>query len=74
MILTKNKGFLFLTTLNKTYLSYVLGILVAESVLKLVPPGTHDWNKFLTPNQISQILENSKIQSHLLILLRTIIN
>ena len=53
-------GSVFFTTVNKTWLSYGLGIVMAERVLGLVPDGTHDWNKFISPEALHQMLEQSE--------------
>nr|XP_006626378.2 PREDICTED: ubiquinone biosynthesis O-methyltransferase, mitochondrial [Lepisosteus oculatus] len=55
----KPGGSLFITTINKTNLSYVLGIVVAERVLKIVPNGTHDWEKFINPVDLERLLESN---------------
>ncbi|MGC2629547.1 MAG: bifunctional 2-polyprenyl-6-hydroxyphenol methylase/3-demethylubiquinol 3-O-methyltransferase UbiG, partial [Rhodomicrobium sp.] len=47
--LCKPGGLLILSTLNRTAKSYGLAIVAAERVLGLVPPGTHDWKKFIKP-------------------------
>nr|KAG5693479.1 hypothetical protein BaRGS_006469 [Batillaria attramentaria] len=57
--LVKPGGSIFMTTLNKTYLSYVLGVVGAENFLRLVSPGTHDWNKFISPQDLQYILDQS---------------
>lgn len=57
--LVKPGGSIFVTTLNKTYLSYALGIVGAENVFKLVAPGTHDWDKFISPQDLQYILDQS---------------
>ena len=53
-------GSLFITTLNKTIPSWLGGIIAAEYLLKLVPAGTHDWNKFISPTDTRRILEKCK--------------
>ncbi|XP_012144780.1 ubiquinone biosynthesis protein COQ3, mitochondrial isoform X2 [Megachile rotundata] len=53
----KPDGSIFLTTLNKTLPSWLGGIIAAEYVLKLVPKGTHDWNKFISPAEMQRLLE-----------------
>lgn len=53
-------GSLFITTINKTNLSYALGIVVAEQLLRIVPNGTHDWEKFISPVELERLLESSK--------------
>lgn len=59
----KNKGFVFITTINKTPQSYALAIVAAEYLLNLVPRGTHSWDKFVKPEDLSSILEKSTIQT-----------
>lgn len=53
----KPGGSIFLTTINRTALSRVLAIYVAEQVLKVVPAGIHDWEKFTTPQELRFLLE-----------------
>ena len=50
--LVKPGGLIFFSTLNKSIKSYLLAILAAEKVLKLVPDGTHDHDKFIRPSQL----------------------
>ncbi|MEM9965396.1 MAG: bifunctional 2-polyprenyl-6-hydroxyphenol methylase/3-demethylubiquinol 3-O-methyltransferase UbiG [Asticcacaulis sp.] len=49
-------GLLFVATLNRTLKAHALGIVAAEYILQWVPKGTHDWNKFLKPEEIEQFL------------------
>ncbi|XP_010164925.1 ubiquinone biosynthesis O-methyltransferase, mitochondrial, partial [Antrostomus carolinensis] len=53
----KPEGSLFITTINKTQLSYILGIVVAEKILGIVPAGTHEWEKFVPPEELERLLE-----------------
>src|SRR5690606_33652681 len=46
--LVKPGGMLFVSTLNRTFISNLLAVIAAEKILKWVPQGTHDWNKFVT--------------------------
>uniref|UniRef100_A0A8C4RQY9 Ubiquinone biosynthesis O-methyltransferase, mitochondrial n=1 Tax=Erpetoichthys calabaricus TaxID=27687 RepID=A0A8C4RQY9_ERPCA len=55
----KPEASLFITTINKTKLSYVFGILVAENMLKLLPKGTHEWEKFISPVELERIMESN---------------
>ncbi|KAI4891536.1 hypothetical protein NFI96_021546 [Prochilodus magdalenae] len=55
----KPGGSLFITTINRTQLSYVLGIVLAEMVLGIVPRGTHDWEKFISPVELETMLEST---------------
>jgi len=52
----KPSGSLFLTTINRTSLSWLGGIIAAEYVLRLVPVGTHQWSKFISPEEIQSEL------------------
>lgn len=64
--LVKPGGSLFFTTINKTPMSYILGVLMAERVLRLVAPGTHDWKKFISPQDLMFLIENSGCSIRLL--------
>nr|XP_056712172.1 ubiquinone biosynthesis O-methyltransferase, mitochondrial [Euleptes europaea] len=55
----KPEGSIFITTINKSQLSYILAILVAEKVLSIVPAGTHEWEKFIAPEELERILESN---------------
>ena len=50
--LVKPGGLVFFSTLNKTIKSYLLAILAAEKLFKLVPDGTHEHDKFIKPSQL----------------------
>ncbi len=47
------QGVLVITTLNRTIKSLLLGVVVAERILKIAPPGLHDWQHFLKPSEVS---------------------
>ena len=47
--LLKKNGLMFIATINKTLKSYVFAIVGAEYILRWLPIGTHDSNKFLRP-------------------------
>lgn len=53
----KPGGLLFISTINRTFLSKVLAIKVGEG-LKLIPPGTHDWDMFVRPSELRAKAEN----------------
>uniref|UniRef100_A0A8C5R0P8 Ubiquinone biosynthesis O-methyltransferase, mitochondrial n=1 Tax=Leptobrachium leishanense TaxID=445787 RepID=A0A8C5R0P8_9ANUR len=57
--LLKPGGSLIITTLNKTRISYALGIVLAEKIMSIVPEGTHDWEKFISPEELERILESN---------------
>ena len=50
-MLNKN-GIMFIATLNRTFESYIKAIIGAEYILRWLPIGTHEWNKFLKPSEI----------------------
>jgi 2-polyprenyl-6-hydroxyphenyl methylase/3-demethylubiquinone-9 3-methyltransferase len=50
--LVKPGGLIFFSTLNKSIKSYLLAIVAAEKLLKIVPDGTHDHEKFIRPSQL----------------------
>ena len=53
--LLKKDGLMFIATLNKTLVSYAFAIIGAEYILKWLPIGTHDWEKFIKPNDLINI-------------------
>ena len=58
--LLKNNGLMFTATLNRTIVSYIKAIIGAEYILRWLPIGTHDWNKFIKPEELELLLaENS---------------
>jgi 2-polyprenyl-6-hydroxyphenyl methylase/3-demethylubiquinone-9 3-methyltransferase len=46
-------GLLIVSTINRTLKSYALAIIGAEYILRWLPPGTHDWNRFVTPDELA---------------------
>ena len=56
--LLKPKGIMFTATLNRTLTSYVKAIVGAEYILRWLPIGTHDWNKFIKPEELEKKLTN----------------
>ena len=65
--LLKKNGLMFIATLNKTLKSYLFAIIGAEYVLKWLPIGTHDWNKFLKPVDLINICKNNSLDLNNLI-------
>ncbi len=53
--LLKENGVFIGSTINKTLMSYILALFFAERILKIVPKGTHDWNKLIKPNYLKKI-------------------
>ena len=54
--LSKKDGLMFTATINKTLTSYIKAIVGAEYVLRWLPIGTHDWNKFVKPEELEKKL------------------
>jgi 2-polyprenyl-6-hydroxyphenyl methylase/3-demethylubiquinone-9 3-methyltransferase len=52
--LLKKNGIMFTATLNRTFTSYIKAIIGAEYILRWLPIGTHDWNKFFKPEEIKE--------------------
>jgi 2-polyprenyl-6-hydroxyphenyl methylase / 3-demethylubiquinone-9 3-methyltransferase len=59
--MVKPGGLLFVATLNRTVKSFALAIVGAEYVLRWLPRGTHQWDKFVTPNELEIALEQSDL-------------
>ena len=60
--MVKPEGLLFVATLNRTMKSFALAIVGAEYILRWLPRGTHQWDKFVTPNELEIALEQSGMQ------------
>ena len=60
--LLKKNGIMFVATLNKTLKSYLFAIIGAEYVLRWLPIGTHEWEKFVKPEDLINILEESNLK------------
>ena len=54
--LLKKNGLMFVATINKTLKSYVFAIVGAEYILRWLPIGTHEWEKFVKPEDLKNIL------------------
>ena len=52
--LLKENGIMFIATINRTFESYIKAIVGAEYILRWLPIGTHDWQKFLKPEEIEE--------------------
>jgi 2-polyprenyl-6-hydroxyphenyl methylase/3-demethylubiquinone-9 3-methyltransferase len=60
--LLKKNGLMFVATLNKTLKSYMFAIIGAEYVLRWLPIGTHDWEKFVKPEDLRNILSKNNLK------------
>ena len=59
--LLKKNGLMFVATLNRTLKSYVFAIIGAEYILRWLPIGTHEWNKFLTPEELTNFGQKNSL-------------
>ena len=57
--MVKPGGLLFVATLNRTMKSFALAIVGAEYILRWLPRGTHQWGKFVTPDELEIAVEQS---------------
>ena len=60
--LLKKNGIMFIATLNKTLKSYAFAIIGAEYILKWLPIGTHDWERFLKPDDLINISKKNNLK------------
>ena len=60
--LLKKNGLMFVATLNKTLKSYLFAIVGAEYVMRWLPIGTHDWEKFVKPEDLKKILNKNSLK------------
>lgn len=60
--LLKKNGLMFVATINKTLKSYIFAIVGAEYVLRWLPIGTHDWEKFVKPYELINILKKYNLK------------
>ena len=71
--LLKKNGIMFTATLNRSFTSFIKAIIGAEYILRWLPIGTHDWNKFFKPEELEdkitklnfKILETKGLQFNL---------
>ncbi len=60
--LLKENGIIFVATINRTIQSYIKAIVGAEYILKWLPIGTHDWQKFPKPEEIEKIFNQNNFK------------
>jgi len=61
--LLKKDGLMFTATLNRSLISYFKAIIGAEYILRWLPIGTHDWNKFIKPEELEKLLQYEKFST-----------
>ena len=54
---------MFTATINRNLISYVKAIVGAEYILRWLPIGTHDWNKFLKPEELEKMINDVGIST-----------
>ena len=54
---------MFTATLNRTIVSYIKAIVGAEYILRWLPIGTHDWNKFIKPEELEKKLSSANFST-----------
>ena len=59
--LLKKDGIMYVATINKTLKSYMFAIVGAEYFLRWLPIGTHEWEKFLKPEDLKNILKKNNL-------------
>ena len=62
--LLKKNGLMFTATINRTLISYIKAIVGAEYILRWLPIGTHDWNKFIKPEELEKKLTDKKFSTN----------
>ena len=55
---------MFTATLNRSFTSYIKAIIGAEYILRWLPIGTHDWNKFIKPEELEKFLSQENFSTH----------
>ena len=58
----RKDGLMFVATLNKTLKSYIFAIVGAEYILKWLPIGTHEWEKFVKPEKLNEMARNHYLE------------
>jgi 2-polyprenyl-6-hydroxyphenyl methylase/3-demethylubiquinone-9 3-methyltransferase len=57
--MVKPGGLMILATINRTLKSFALAIVGAEYILRWLPRGTHQWDKFITPDELESALDRA---------------
>ena len=60
--LVKPGGYVFFSTINRNLKAYLLAIVGAEYVLNMLPRGTHDYQKFITPSEMARFARNTGLE------------
>jgi 2-polyprenyl-6-hydroxyphenyl methylase/3-demethylubiquinone-9 3-methyltransferase len=57
--LLKDNGVLLCSTINRNPKSYMMAIIGAEHIMRWLPKGTHEWHKFITPDELYELIQNA---------------
>ena len=60
--LVRPGGYVFCSTINRNLKAYLLAVVGAEYVLKMLPRGTHDYDKFITPSELARYARNTGLE------------
>ncbi len=60
--LLKPGGLMICSTINRNAKSFAAAIVGAEYVMRWLPKGTHDWNKFITPDELARLIEGARLR------------
>mmetsp|Transcript_29705 Transcript_29705/g.63625 ORF Transcript_29705/g.63625 Transcript_29705/m.63625 type:complete len:318 (+) Transcript_29705:91-1044(+) len=61
-LLKPKSGRLFVSTMNRTVKSQIIAIIGAEYIMRYLPPGTHDWNQFRSPEEVEVLMDSAGLQ------------
>ena len=61
--LVRPDGLMLMSTLNRTLKAYLLAIIGGEYVLRWLPVGTHQWERFITPDELSRYLHAAGLKA-----------
>ncbi|ATF10338.1 bifunctional 2-polyprenyl-6-hydroxyphenol methylase/3-demethylubiquinol 3-O-methyltransferase UbiG [Candidatus Enterovibrio altilux] len=60
--MVKSGGHVFFATLNRNIKSWLFAIVGAESIMKIVPKGTHNYNKFIRPSELLRMIDSTRLK------------
>ncbi len=60
--LLKPGGIMICSTINRNPKSYLMAIIGAEHIMRWLPKGTHEWNKFITPDELFDLIRNAGLE------------
>lgn len=60
--LLKTGGLMICSTINRNPKSYMVAIIGAEHIMRWLPKGTHEWHKFITPNELCELIETGGLE------------